>query len=308
MRRLLTRLLLPIALVAVTQTSIVSAETIRLKGPNGEIQSSPQYSDPSVRSFAPSNQPSQFYGPTTEQETLWSIASRLRPANSVTVQQTLLAIYQLNPQAFEQQNIHELIPGSALRIPSLVQVRSVTTAEAIRVMELHQARLDGIELNQPTVPIGPAVEQTPNKTEVVKPEADPQPAPKTANSDLKEIAQGEKKKQVTSLERQLESSESDLLALEEKNHKLRLMLADVQSEVDVLKDELGDESRIKSEVEKLLEEERARLAEEQKLAPSELDMLFSNTWLVAALAVIPGLLIGLILVLLLGSANQILHQ
>ncbi|MDN3683654.1 hypothetical protein QW180_04020 [Vibrio sinaloensis] len=40
------------------------------------------------------------------------------------------------------------------------------------------------------------------------------------------------------------------MALEEKNHKLRLMLAQVQSEVDVLKDELGDEARIRDEVEK----------------------------------------------------------
>ena len=44
------------------------------------------------------------------------------------------------------------------------------------------------------------------------------------------------------------------------------MLADVQSEVDVLKDELGDESRIRSEVEKLIEAELQRLAEEQDLS------------------------------------------
>ena len=59
------------------------------------------------------------------------------------------------------------------------------------------------------------------------------------NADLAKIAKQEQKAQVSTLEKQLESSEGELMALEEKNHKLRLMLADVQSEVDVLKDELG---------------------------------------------------------------------
>lgn len=142
MLRIFKRLLLPVALVAVTQTSIVSAETIRLKGPDGEIQASPQYSD-----FVPqdlrNNEPSRFYGPTTSQETLWAIASRLRPSASVSVQQTLLAVYQLNPQAFENQNIHELIPGSTLRIPSLAQVQSVSTQEAVNVMGGPSSTLDG---------------------------------------------------------------------------------------------------------------------------------------------------------------------
>ena len=44
MRQFFKRLLLPIAVAAVTQTSFVSAESIRLIGPTGEVQSAPQYS------------------------------------------------------------------------------------------------------------------------------------------------------------------------------------------------------------------------------------------------------------------------
>ena len=40
------------------------------------------------------------YGPTTGQETLWSIASRLRPTYAVSTQQMMLAIRAKNPQAF----------------------------------------------------------------------------------------------------------------------------------------------------------------------------------------------------------------
>ncbi|KJY67304.1 ATPase AAA, partial [Vibrio coralliilyticus] len=305
MLRIFKRLLLPVALVAVTQTSIVSAETIRLKGPDGEIQASPQYSD-----FVPqdlrNNEPSRFYGPTTSQETLWAIASRLRPSASVSVQQTLLAVYQLNPQAFENQNIHELIPGSTLRIPSLAQVQSVSTQEAVNVMAAHQARLTDIPaVSRPTPQTSPQQQPEEMKpSDAEKPMMDDTKPAMQPNADLAKIAKQEQKAQVSTLEKQLESSEGELMALEEKNHKLRLMLADVQSEVDVLKDELGDESRIRNEVEKLLEAERLRLAEEQKMQPSPLDELLSNTWLVAALAIIPGLLIGLLIMMLLGRRKK----
>ncbi|WP_047048850.1 FimV/HubP family polar landmark protein [Vibrio mexicanus] len=134
MRQFLKHLLVPLVLVAVTQISFVSAESIRLTGPNGELQTSPQFSEPVTRNRFASNEPSQFYGPTSSDETLWRIASQLRPNNQVSVQQTLLAIYRLNPQAFENQNIHTLIPQSTLRIPSLAQVTSVSTQEAVNIM------------------------------------------------------------------------------------------------------------------------------------------------------------------------------
>lgn len=123
MRQIYKRLLTTLVLISATQTSsVVQAEGIRLVGPSGEVQSSPSYAEEIERALPapPANsQPSRFIGPTGENQTLWSIASQVRPSRSVTVQQTLLAIYRINPQAFENQNIHELIPGSRLRLPSL---------------------------------------------------------------------------------------------------------------------------------------------------------------------------------------------
>ncbi|GAK87077.1 beta-glucosidase [Vibrio ponticus] len=309
MRRLLQRLLMPIALVAVTQTTIVSAESIRLTGPNGEIQSSPQFSEQITRRTSAANEPSRFYGPTTGQETLWSVASRLRPSNQVSVQQTLLSIYQLNPQAFENQNIHTLIPGSTLRVPSLAQVSSVSNEEAVRIMDLHQARLNsGVAPTEvrpaSTKPSAPQANQTPlstpEKTSVESQAAAKPSLPIAKPSTKPSTTPVVKPAEVTNLEQQLQSSESELTALEEKNHRLRLMLAEVQTEVDGLKQELGDENRIRSEVERLLEAERQRLADEQRNAPSTLDKILSNGWMVAGLAVVPGLLIGLLVMMLLG--------
>ena len=301
MRQIIQRLLLPIAIVAVTQISIVSAESIRLIGPNGEIQSSPQFSEnlAQTRNLQQSdNQPSKFFGPTLESDTLWSIATRLRPSNAVTVQQTLFAIYRLNPQAFENQNIHSLMPGSNLRIPSLAQIRSSSTQDAVNVMAAHQAKLDNI--GSPSVVAAPSAPVTPVKPPVTNNAVAAVESPTVKPAVETPVTSPA----IKTLETQIVSSDAELMALEEKNHKLRLMLADVKSEVDELKGELGDENRIRSEVEKLLDEERRKAAEAQKLAPSALDQLLSNPWLVAALAIIPGLLIGLSVVMLLGRRSK----
>ncbi|EKO3917175.1 AAA family ATPase [Vibrio fluvialis] len=300
MRQFFQRLLLPLAVAAVTQTSIVSAEGIRLIGPSGEVQSSPQFSSEIVRNAVSSanSEPSTFFGPTTEQDTLWSIATRLKPSAAVTVQQTLLAIYRLNPQAFENQNIHSLIPGSTLRVPSLAQVNSATTQEAINIMAAHQARL-----NQGDVK--PAIQPAPiAKPQPVVEAKTQQATAKVAETVTVPAMVDTVKPEVEKVEKQIAASDTELVALEEKNHKLRLMVAQMQSEVDNLKQELGDENRIRSEVEKLLQEERVKRDEAQKLAPSALDQLLSNGWMVGLLALIPGLLIGLLVLMLLSRRSK----
>ncbi|EPM8293281.1 AAA family ATPase [Vibrio vulnificus] len=302
MRQIFKRLLAPLLLMTALPTSVSQADGIRLVGPTGEVQSSPSFSEQVERANSPlpvSDEPSRFYGPTSANETLWSIASKLRPANNVSVQQTLLAIYRLNPQAFENQNIHSLVSGSTLRVPSLAQVRSASTEQAVTVMKAHQDKLNTTPRPIAPTPVTRPVKVTPatpaqavSETVKVEPQIDTTPvkAPEVP--------------QVKTLEKQLEMSESELTALEEKNHNLRLMLAEVQSEVDGLKTELGDENRIRSEVEKLLAEEKAKLEEQQRMQPSAFDQFLSNGWMVAAAALIPGALIGLLIVMLLGRRKE----
>ncbi len=296
MRRFFQRLLLPVAVMVVTQTSFVSAESIRLVGPDGQVQPTPQYSENIVRNSA-NNEPGRFFGPTSANQTLWSIASQLRPSSSVTVQQTLLAIYQLNPQAFENQNIHTLIPGSTLRVPSLAQISRNSTQDAVNIMASHQAKLNQTPYApvRPVAPPRPAPVATPKVQAVAQtpPQVTPTTAPQEkAPTELKTPAKPS------------QSTDAEVMALEEKNHTLRLMLSQVQSEVSTLKEELGDENRIRSEVERLLEEERRKAEEASRLAPSALDNLLSNGWLVALLALIPGLLIAIVVLLLLNRRSS----
>ncbi|EHR1005177.1 AAA family ATPase [Vibrio parahaemolyticus] len=315
MRQNYKRLLAALVLMSATQTSsVVQAEGIRLVGPSGEVQSSPSYAEEIERALPtpPENtQPSRFFGPTGENQTLWSIASELRPSRNVSVQQTLLAIYRINPQAFDNQNIHELIPGSRLRVPSLEQVRSATTEQAVAIMKAHELRLKQPKPEKPApvkqieVKPKPVAEPTAPKPPVVAPlKPEPvKPVETTANvPPVSTPPQGEK--QVSDLKDKLQGSQSELESLEEKNHRLRLMLSQVQSEVETLKSELNDEERIRSEVEKLLAEERQRVAEQQRMQPSTMDKILSNGWLVGLAALIPGALLALLVVMLLGRRSK----
>ncbi|GAA5523743.1 hypothetical protein Maes01_00292 [Microbulbifer aestuariivivens] len=74
---------------------------------------------------------SQVYGPVSANETLWEIALRNRDNRELSVQQTMLAIQRLNPEAFINGNINLLKKGAVLRLPNVDQMRELTLSEAI---------------------------------------------------------------------------------------------------------------------------------------------------------------------------------
>ena len=72
---------------------------------------------------------SRTLGPTNSADTLWTIAAQVRPNNNLTMQQVMLAIQDLNPDAFIDGNINRLKRGEILRIPDENQIRSRSRAE-----------------------------------------------------------------------------------------------------------------------------------------------------------------------------------
>ncbi|MNO70956.1 hypothetical protein D3C76_618570 [compost metagenome] len=84
---------------------------------------------PAPVAAAPSLEGGQYR--TGPRDTLWEIASRARPDGSVSVHQTMLAIQDLNPDAFLGGNINRLKSGQVLRLPDAEQVRSRSQNEAL---------------------------------------------------------------------------------------------------------------------------------------------------------------------------------
>ena len=72
-------------------------------------------------------------------DTLWGIASRERPDARLTMNQTMLAIFEANPDAFGG-NINILREGASLRIPSADEIFQITRGEALdEVLRQHSA-------------------------------------------------------------------------------------------------------------------------------------------------------------------------
>ncbi|RON26650.1 FimV/HubP family polar landmark protein [Pseudomonas lini] len=66
---------------------------------------------------------------TTPRDTLWEIASKVR--NGGSIQQTMLAIQALNPDAFIDGNINRLKTGQVLRLPDQVQSTNLPQPKAV---------------------------------------------------------------------------------------------------------------------------------------------------------------------------------
>lgn len=81
-------------------------------------------------------------------DTLWEIALRARPDSSVSVHQSMMALYRANPEAFINGDINRLRRGQVLRVPDASEMKSLNKSEA--VSQFSQATGDsdsGAQLN-----------------------------------------------------------------------------------------------------------------------------------------------------------------
>ncbi len=190
-------------------------------------------------------------GPTQSSDTLWTIASRVRPNDSVSMQQVMLALQDLNPDAFIGGNINRLKRGEILRVPTLDQIQSRTRAQATRAVSQQNTEF-----------------QTPKRTVDATAPSQPQAAPETA------AAGGDELKLLVPDEESRESTEGgsaggdgqlaggadagSAVAMEQlesarrENEELNTRVDDLQEQVETLQ--------------RLLELKNSQLAEMQQMA------------------------------------------
>ncbi|NOX75195.1 MAG: FimV family protein [Gammaproteobacteria bacterium] len=98
------------------------------------------------------------YGPVKYNDTLWVIASRMRPNESVTVNQMMMALVRNNPNAFYNGNVNQLKAGYVLRIDDLSSLTALNVAKADTMVERQrvewQARKSGKLMRQIDSPVG----------------------------------------------------------------------------------------------------------------------------------------------------------
>ena len=79
---------------------------------------------------------------TSAANSLFEIAVQVRPDESVTVEQTMLAIQELNPDAFNDGNINRMRSGEILRVPNLIEVQAIDPREAITIVNRQNRQVD----------------------------------------------------------------------------------------------------------------------------------------------------------------------
>jgi len=92
-----------------------------------------------------------IYGPTSRNDTLWGIATKVRPDRSVSIQKAMVAIYDANPDAFMRGNINNLKRGAEIRVPDNDAFASISQREALRVIAAHNDSWKSGKRMQPRV-------------------------------------------------------------------------------------------------------------------------------------------------------------
>ncbi len=120
-----TVLLDPPVTLARRPAPIQAAETAAVQPRPSQLQSEPGVTQPSRQPAMEVDE----YGPTRRNDTLWSIAKKLRPQGA-SMQQTMIALLRANPQAFFNNNINNLKVGRILRVPDRQQILALSSREA----------------------------------------------------------------------------------------------------------------------------------------------------------------------------------
>jgi len=72
-------------------------------------------------------------------DTLWSLADSMRPDQTVSIQQMMLAMLRSNPEAFINENVNGLKRGYILRIPDRDDIIAINQAEAVAMVKEQHA-------------------------------------------------------------------------------------------------------------------------------------------------------------------------
>ncbi|CAA0087888.1 Uncharacterised protein [Zhongshania aliphaticivorans] len=100
------------------------------------------------QSLPTSNKPSEYR--IQHHDTMWRIASKLKPSSYVTTQQTMLALVNKNPKAFVNGNVNQIKSGYILRLPSDAEVRAIDHSAAVEEIRLQAKEWRGEKVARPT--------------------------------------------------------------------------------------------------------------------------------------------------------------
>jgi len=172
------------------------------------------------------------YGLTGPGDTLWSIASKVRPNDRISVQQTMLALQRANPEAFINNNINLLKAGHVLRIPDESEIHAETSAEAVAEVRVQNQEFEDYRSGDVTQL---DARRTASRSSAGSDDSD------NDNGELKLLAadqsgarSGRDDARADELENSLAVAREDLDRSRRANSELNVRLADIADQVETL--------------------------------------------------------------------------
>ncbi len=222
------------------------------------------------------------YGPTAGADTLWSIASAMRPDSSVSVNQMMLALLSTNPEAFLNGNINGLKRGQILRMPAADTINAMSQAQALEEVKAQYAAWDQMTgVVSSTVTERPETISAPTEIEA---EESMEAAAVEDDAELKLVAASEEMdatEQAVSVEagvgEDLVIAQESIQALTQENLELKdqlqeseALLSDLKRLLELKDDELATlQQQLASQPEEIMEEEMAVVDEEEMMEEAE---------------------------------------
>lgn len=263
--------------------------------------------------------PSGEYGPVQRGETLWGIASDYTRGTDYSVNQAMLAIQRLNPDAFGGNNINSLKRGAILRMPGMSEVgrldRRQAMLEAMRQEQAYAAMRAGLPYDEsPPLLADVALEEVSETPATPSPE----PAPAEAEVALLELVPpssgeqtpggtGDEQTEATGalsseeLEEVLARTEEELANAQQENAYLAERIRELEERLGTSGEEGGIQNNEMAALESGLQEQRLDQGEPE-VAEAATDE--SAAWVPWAVAILVALLVFLVWLLRRMTAGQ----
>jgi pilus assembly protein FimV len=248
--------------------------------------------------------PYDRYGPITSKDTLWNIATRVRPDIRLSVYQVMEALYQKNPQSFLDNNMNHLVEGQYLEIPSFNTMMAVNTYKAKQKSEKDTKAWQKMQpkVVKKVVITEPSVNK--KDLDTVKIEI---------NDQLQKI-DGEQQKRLTTIQNDISDSIDGLQTILKENGDLRQRLTSFNDKLGVMQNEVAKGKEIKLQMDDMIKLQQALLAkaearEEQLLLEKQLAELAeqditSSLWFIIVMGTMPAIFILGLLALLFRRRQQ----
>lgn len=218
----------------------VSAQNTSLRGPKDATD---QYSG-------------VVFGPIDSNDTLWRVANRYRQNPNFTIYQVMVAIYELNPEAFEQENINLMVNDATLKLPSeryiaridAQKARQKALADNAAWARMSNQPGDSLQNLKPPVPLVNQQDLTQTKTEI--------------EDQLSQIDEAQAR-QFEALRNQFAQSIENVQLLLDDNRKLYDRIEQINEDLNALR------GRVDVEVEAKVDEQLALQKELRELLLSD---------------------------------------